>query len=120
MIYIERFWRTIKPDYVNICLPRNGIELSLWVKEYVVFYNFKNKHQGLGRVEPAKLYLKAPVFKQGLYYYISNLVALFLWYSYHAGISAAVFKCCCQCINPSCYTSNAGTFAVRKQNLLPA
>jgi putative transposase len=56
-IYIERFWRTIKQDYIYICLPRNGTELFQGIKEYVDFYNSKKKHQGVGRVEPAKLYL---------------------------------------------------------------
>ncbi len=56
-IYIERFWRTIKQDYVYLCLPQNGIELYRGVKEFVEYYNSKKRHQGIDRQTPAERYL---------------------------------------------------------------
>jgi len=33
-IFIERFWRTIKWDYVYICPPSDGIELNTFIDYY--------------------------------------------------------------------------------------
>ena len=57
-IYIERFWRTIKQDYVYICLPQNGIELYRGVKKYIEYYNCHKRHQGIDRQTPEEMYLK--------------------------------------------------------------
>lgn len=47
-IWIERFWRTIKQEYIylhpfdEVCDLRKGIE------EYIEYYNHRRPHQGLG------------------------------------------------------------------------
>jgi putative transposase len=58
-IFIERFWRTIKRDYVYICPPSDGIELYKGLKKFIEYYNNKKPHQGIDRVIPAVLYSQA-------------------------------------------------------------
>lgn len=55
-IYIERFWRTIKRDYVYICPSSNGIELYNGLNKFIEYYNTKKAHQGINRVRPIDLY----------------------------------------------------------------
>jgi putative transposase len=54
-IYIERFWRTVKYDYVYLRPAENGTELYVGLKAFIERYNHK-RHQGLGRKIPADLY----------------------------------------------------------------
>lgn len=58
-IYIERFWRTLKRDYVYIWPAENGIELYKGLKAYINYYNNKKRHQGINRMIPVKLYKNA-------------------------------------------------------------
>lgn len=55
-IYIERFWRTIKQDYVYLNPANDGHELYLGIKDFVIYYNTKKSHQGIGRTIPIKRY----------------------------------------------------------------
>jgi len=55
-IFIERFWRTIKRDYVYICPPTDGTELYKGVKTFIDYYNHNKTHQGIERKIPAVLY----------------------------------------------------------------
>lgn len=55
-IFIERFWRTIKYDYVYMHPSNDGLELYQGVKEYINYYNHSLCHQGIGRKKPAELY----------------------------------------------------------------
>jgi len=54
-IYIERFWRTVKYDYVYLRPAENGTELYGGLRAFIDRYNHK-RHQGLGRKKPADLY----------------------------------------------------------------
>ena len=54
-IYIERFWRTVKYDYVYLRPAENGTVLYVGLKAFIDRYNHK-RHQGLGRKIPADLY----------------------------------------------------------------
>jgi putative transposase len=56
-IYIERFWRTIKQDYVYIYLPQDGVELYRGIKKFIDYYNVQKRHQGIDRQTPAERYL---------------------------------------------------------------
>jgi len=58
-IFIERFWRTLKYDYVYIHPASDGLELYQGVKEYIRYYNHDLCHQGIGRKIPAELYQPA-------------------------------------------------------------
>ena len=55
-IWIERFWRTIKQEYIYIT-PANDIdELRVGIKNFIEFYNFKRPHQSLDVLLPAMKY----------------------------------------------------------------
>jgi putative transposase len=55
-IYIERFWRTLKRDYVYLNPAENGTVLFKGIKGYISYYNNTKSHQGIGRISPVKLY----------------------------------------------------------------
>ena len=55
-IFIERFWRTLKYDYVYLNPASDGVELYQGLKEYIHYYNYRLHHQGIGRRIPAELY----------------------------------------------------------------
>lgn len=54
-IFIERFWRSIKYDYIYINPPENGLELYNGIAIFIKKYN-RRKHQGIGRTKPINLY----------------------------------------------------------------
>lgn len=58
-IFIERFWRSLKQDYVYLCPCDNGLELYNGIKEYIRFYNEEKCHQGIGRQTPKSLFYKS-------------------------------------------------------------
>lgn len=58
-IFIERFWRTVKQDYVYLHPATNGSELYSGLKNFIHYYNTQKAHQGIGRVAPEKLYKQA-------------------------------------------------------------
>jgi len=58
-IFIERFWRSLKYDYVYLHPANDGLELYQGLKYYISYYNYELKHQGIGRRIPADLYKKA-------------------------------------------------------------
>lgn len=55
-IFIERFWRTVKRDYVYLYMPTNGKELYEGLKDFIGYYNTKKSHQGIERSIPALKY----------------------------------------------------------------
>lgn len=55
-IYIERFWRTIKTDYIYLCPSEDGIELYKGIDRFINHYNNNQTHQGIGRKIPVWLY----------------------------------------------------------------
>jgi putative transposase len=55
-IFIERFWRTVKRDYVYLHPVDNGTDLFLGLKRFMDHYNNKKPHQGIGRISPVQLY----------------------------------------------------------------
>jgi putative transposase len=58
-IFIERFWRTLKHDYVYICPEENGTDLYKGLKKFIDYYNNFKTNQGVERMIPAALYKKA-------------------------------------------------------------
>lgn len=55
--WIERFWRTVKQEYVYLNPTDNAIELRDGLGEYIEFYNTERPHQSLAdSVQPAKAY----------------------------------------------------------------
>lgn len=55
-IFIERFWRSLKYDYVYLNPANDGVELYQGLKEYIHYYNHQLRHQGIGRRIPVDLY----------------------------------------------------------------
>ena len=58
-IFIERFWRSLKYDYVYLHPADDGLDLYQGVKEYIHYYNHTRHHQGIDRKIPANLYKSA-------------------------------------------------------------
>lgn len=57
-IWIERFWRTIKYEYIYIQTEENGMELYKGIKRFIDNYNYHRRHQGINRTVPSKLYIR--------------------------------------------------------------
>ncbi len=55
-IFIERFWRSVKWDYVYIKVPADGLELYNGLKDYIDYYNNRLCHQGIDHQIPAIRY----------------------------------------------------------------
>ena len=55
-IFIERFWRSVKWDYVYIKVPADGLELYSGLKDYMNYYNNRLCHQGIDHRIPASMY----------------------------------------------------------------
>jgi len=53
-IFIERFWRTLKFDYVYLHPATDGLELYQGIKQYMYYYNHELHHQGIDRMIPAE------------------------------------------------------------------
>lgn len=58
-IFIERFWRSLKYDYVYLNPAKDGLELYQRLKGYMSYYNNELHHQGIGRKIPVELYKSA-------------------------------------------------------------
>lgn len=58
-IFIERFWRTLKYDYVYLHPASDGLELYKGIKDFIHYYNNSLCHQGIDRKIPAELYKPA-------------------------------------------------------------
>lgn len=57
-IWIERFWKTIKYEYIRIQPDENGADLFLGSKRFIADYNCHCCHQGINRTAPSKLYIR--------------------------------------------------------------
>jgi putative transposase len=58
-IFIERFWRTVKQDYVYKNPAPDGLELFRGLQKFTHHYNFEKTHQGIGRKTPSSLYVQS-------------------------------------------------------------
>lgn len=55
-IWIERFWRTLKQEYVYICPAENGNMLCRGLRKFITYYNNRRPHQSLDRKTPFTWY----------------------------------------------------------------
>jgi putative transposase len=55
-VFIERFWRTLKYEYVYLYSQSSVKELYDGIKEYIDFYNNRRQHQSLGYKTPYEIY----------------------------------------------------------------
>ena len=58
-IWIERFWRTIKYDYIYIQPEEDGENLHQGISRFIDDYNYRRHHKGIDRQIPSKLYLQS-------------------------------------------------------------
>lgn len=56
--WIERFWKTLKYNYIYLNPPENGIELLKGVDYYINYYNEEKKHHTIKEI-PANRYQKS-------------------------------------------------------------
>ena len=56
-IRIERLWWSIKYEHVHIYCHQTMWDLEKGLREYIHFYNTKRRHQGIGKMRPADMYL---------------------------------------------------------------
>lgn len=61
-VFIERFWRSYKYEYLYLNLPNGGKELYDETKIYIDFYNFERSHQSLNRKTPAEVYFQQKTY----------------------------------------------------------
>lgn len=57
-IFIERFWRSIKYEYIYLNPANGGVELHKGIKWYMEFYNNERLHQSLNKMTPNECYNK--------------------------------------------------------------
>lgn len=61
-IFIERFWRSYKYEYLYLNVPNGGKELFDQTEEYMNFYNFERQHKAIGKLTPAEMYYNKKVY----------------------------------------------------------
>jgi len=57
-IYIERFWRTAKHEYILLHSFESVKSARKAIGEFIDTYNYRRLHQSLGYLTPAEVYLK--------------------------------------------------------------
>ena len=60
-IWIERFWNTIKYEYIYLLPEESGATLYRGIKRFIDNYNYHRRHQGINRQVPSKLYIRLAV-----------------------------------------------------------
>ncbi len=55
-IFIERFWRTIKREYIYLFAHEDGLQLYKGLSQYFNFYNNIRKHQTLNYRTPSQVF----------------------------------------------------------------
>ena len=55
-IYIERYWRSLKYEYIYLNPANGGVELYKGIKKYVEFYNAERRHESLNYETPNEYY----------------------------------------------------------------
>ena len=55
-IWIERFWRTIKREYIYLNSENNVAALRCGITGFIDYYNNRSCHQGIGHKIPTRVY----------------------------------------------------------------
>ena len=58
-IWIERFWRTIKREYINLNPWDNAIELRKGIEKFIQYYNTERHHSSTGSLTIRALITKS-------------------------------------------------------------
>ena len=56
-IWIERFWKTIKYEYIYIQPKENGTGLFFGIKRFIDDYNYRRRHQGVDAASERRINL---------------------------------------------------------------
>ena len=62
-VWVERFFRTIKYEYIYLTISDNGKELEQNIRYFVNYYNNHRKHSSLQYKTPASIYLNRPLIE---------------------------------------------------------
>ena len=54
--FIERLWRNVKYEKLNLNPPKDGIDLYLKVQEYFNYYNHQRRHEAIDYEKPIDKY----------------------------------------------------------------
>ncbi len=60
-VFIERFWRSYKYEYLYLNPPNGGLDLYQRTEEYMRYYNHERGHESLNYNTPADLYFEKKV-----------------------------------------------------------
>ncbi len=55
---MERFFRTLKSEHLNVLSFINHQAVISEVKSYITFYNYKRRHSGLNYITPYEQYVQ--------------------------------------------------------------
>ncbi len=55
-IWIERFWRSIKQEYIYLNPADTVAELRQGIGKWIQFYNYERPHQSITKLLPAMQY----------------------------------------------------------------
>ncbi|WEK18005.1 MAG: IS3 family transposase [Candidatus Pedobacter colombiensis] len=55
-VFIERFWRSLKQEYIYLNPPNGGMELFQGIKRYVEFYNNERRHRSMDDLTPNEVF----------------------------------------------------------------
>jgi putative transposase len=58
-VWIERFWRTIKREYIYLNPESTAIAVRKGISKYINYYNHRRCHQGIDHKIPAAMYAAA-------------------------------------------------------------
>lgn len=58
-IWIERFWKSIKYEYIYLSPAETVVELREGISKYMNHYNFQRRLQGIRIIVPYKLYMQS-------------------------------------------------------------
>ena len=58
-IFIERFWRSVKNEYIYLARPTSGFELYAGLGDYFYRYNEERLHHALNLRTPKEVYMAA-------------------------------------------------------------
>ncbi len=56
-VYIERFWRSIKVEWIFLHNITSVLQMNQQVRYYIDYYNFKRPHQSLNYQTPAQMFV---------------------------------------------------------------
>jgi putative transposase len=54
--FIERLWRSVKYEKLYLNPPTDGVDLYLKIAEYMEYYNFERRHEGINDQIPKELF----------------------------------------------------------------